>query len=108
VINDSRGISKQQLLSLFCSDFIHAAQDILVTGATGCGKSYLTTSIGYNACKKGLKVKYVKLPLYLDELSMSQANGTYAKELANLTKFELLVLDDFRLCNRRIYLNPMI
>ena len=94
---DSRGISKQQLLSLFRSDFIHAAQDLLICGATGCGKSYIATAIGYNACKKGLKVKYVKLPLYLDELCMSQANGNYAKELANLAKAELLILDDLGL-----------
>ena len=94
---DSRGISKQQLLSLFRSDFIHAAQDLLICGATGCGKSYIATAIGYNACKKGLKVRYVKLPLYLDELCVSQANGNYAKELANLAKAELLILDDFGL-----------
>ena len=94
---DSRGISKQQLLSLFRSDFIHAAQDLLICGATGCGKSYIATAIGYNACKKGLKVRYVKLPLYLDELCVSQANGNYAKELANLAKVELLILDDFGL-----------
>jgi len=94
---DSRGISKQQLLSLFRSDFIHAAQDLLICGATGCGKSYIATAIGYNACKKGLKVKYVKLPLYLDELCVSQANGTYAKERANLAKAELLILDDLGL-----------
>ena len=97
IYNDSRGISKQQLLSLFRSDFIHAAQDLLICGATGCGKSYIATAIGYNACKKGLKVKYVKLPLYLDELCMSQANGNYAKELANLAKAELLILDDLGL-----------
>ena len=44
--------------SLFRSDFIHARQDILITGATGCGKSYIATAIGFNACQKELKVKY--------------------------------------------------
>jgi DNA replication protein DnaC len=97
IYNDSRGISKQQLLSLFRSDFIHAAQDLLITGATGCGKSYIAMAIGYNACRKGLKVKYVKLPLYLDALCVSQANGTYAKELANLARAELVILDDLGL-----------
>lgn len=95
--DDSRGISKPQLLSLFRSDFIHAAQDLLITGATGCGKSYIAIAIGFNACKKGLKVKYVKLPIYLDALCISQANGNYAKELANLAKAELLILDDLGL-----------
>ena len=94
---DSRGISKQQLLSLFRSDFIHAAQDLLITGATGCGKSYIATAIGHNACRKGLRVKYVKLPVYLDELCISQVNGTYAKELANMAKADLVILDDFGL-----------
>jgi DNA replication protein DnaC len=97
IYTDSRGISKQQLLSLFRSDFIHAAQDLLITGATGCGKSYIATAIGYNGCRKGLKVKYVKLPIYLESLCMSQVNGTYAKELANLARADLLILDDFGL-----------
>jgi DNA replication protein DnaC len=97
IYSDSRGISKSQLLSLFRSDFINAAQDLLIVGATGCGKSYIAIAIGHNACRKGLKVKYVKLPVYLDELCISQVNGTYTKELANLAKADLVILDDFGL-----------
>jgi DNA replication protein DnaC len=95
--SDSRGLSKQQVLSLLRCDFINSSQDLLITGATGCGKSYIAISIGHNACRKGLKVKYIKLPVYLDELCISQVTGTYAKELANLAKADLLILDDLGL-----------
>lgn len=94
---ESRGINKDQVLSLLKGDFIRANHNVLITGATGCGKSYLATAIGHYACRLGFKVKYVYLPIFLESLGLQHNNGTFPELLANLLKADLLILDDFAL-----------
>jgi len=90
-----RGLNKQQMLSLFSCDFIRKAHNVIITGATGCGKSYIASAIGHHACRLGFKVKYWHLPYQVDMLGFSHLDNTYLKQLKSLDKFDVLILDDF-------------
>jgi DNA replication protein DnaC len=97
IYDKSRGINKEQILSLLKCDFIRVKHNVCITGATGCGKSYLATSIGQYACRMDFKVKYLYLPVFLETLSLHHTNGTFPEVLAQLLKADLLILDDFAL-----------
>ena len=97
IYNESRGINKEQILSLLKCDFIRGKNNLLITGATGCGKSYLATALGQYACRMEFKVKYLYLPVFLETLTKHHNNGTFPDLLANLLKVDLLILDDFAL-----------
>lgn len=92
-----RGLEKSCMASLINCDFIRNHQNLLITGATGCGKSWLACAIGQQACRQGLSVKYIRVAKLLEELHIAHADGTYGKLLAQLAKQELLILDDFGL-----------
>lgn len=93
--DEKRGLSRSQYLNLLRLDFMRQAQNIVITGATGCGKTHLASGIGNKACIEGYKVKFIKLPLFLEELKLSHSNGGFFKLLHNLLQFDLLILDDF-------------
>lgn len=69
----------------------------MITGPTGCGKSYLACVIGNQACRQGLSVRYILLPRFLEELTIAHADGSYGKLLIQMLKVDLLILDDFGL-----------
>lgn len=71
--------------------------NVLVTGATGVGKSYLASALGQAACRKRFRVMYRRVPRLFDEIALARADGTYAKLLARFAKADLLVLDDLGL-----------
>ncbi len=77
------------------SDFMTTHQNIVITGATGCGKTHLASAIGNKACIDGYRVKFVKLPVFLEELQLSHINGGFMKLLQQLMQVDLLILDDF-------------
>lgn len=95
--SDKSGLSRTQLLSLMKLDNITHKQNILITGATGCGKTHLACAIGNKACIEGYMVKFVKLPFFLEELQLHHKTGTFMKLLQGLMKYDLLILDDFGL-----------
>ena len=78
-------------------DFIVKKENIIITGASGTGKSYLAQALGYQACLMEYKVRYTNTSRLLSELKLSKIDGTYLRELSKLRKVELLVLDDFGL-----------
>lgn len=90
-----RNLDKNQLLRLGDLSFISRSENILITGATGCGKSFIATALGYQACHMGLRVAYFSLPKLFQRLHLAQADGSYVKELARLEKHPLLILDDW-------------
>ncbi|VAP38231.1 transposase/IS protein [Klebsiella pneumoniae] len=72
-------------------------QNLLITGPCGCGKTYMGCALGKNACQQGYSVQYWRLSRLLVELTHSRADGSYRKQLAQLLKTQLLILDDWGL-----------
>jgi DNA replication protein DnaC len=93
----SRNLNKSQFVSLVTCDFIRQHHNLIITGPTGCGKSYLACVIGHQACRQGLSVKYIRLPRFLEELTIAHADGSYGKLLTQILKVDLIVFDDFGL-----------
>jgi len=83
------------------SDFawVKEAQNIIITGATGTGKSYLACVFGAEACRQSLRVKYYRVNILLAELCAAYSDGRLTKALNNLNKADILILDDWGLSN---------
>ncbi len=79
-----------------CS-FIDRHENLIITGATGVGKSFLASALGHQACVKGYKVYYQSTCKLLNRLKMAQADNSYSREMIRLEKQDLLILDDFGL-----------
>jgi DNA replication protein DnaC len=92
-----QGMSRAQLLSLMRLTFIEEHRNLIITGATGCGKTYLACAIGNKACIEGYSVKFIKLPTFLEEIKVSHQTGTITKLLNKLISYDLLILDDLGL-----------
>lgn len=90
-----RQLDKSQFLSLATCEFVRQKNNLLITGQTGCGKSYLACAIGNQACRLGFSVQYVRMPRFLEELTLSHSDGSYGRLLNQLVKNDLLILDDF-------------
>lgn len=90
-----RNLDKNAIIRLADISFIKRGENVLITGSTGCGKSYLATAFGYQACQQGLKVAYYSTSKLLQRLLIAKAEGTIIKELAKLEKVQLLILDDW-------------
>jgi len=93
----SRGLDKNQIQRLANCDFIKQKQNILITGSTGVGKSYIASAIGHQACSLGYKVIYYNANKLFTILKTSKADGSYLKQINKLEKQDLLILDDFGL-----------
>lgn len=92
-----RKLDKNQYSNLLSLKFIQSNENIILTGPTGMGKSYLAQVIGVQACKNNYKVKYAQTARLLNQLKLSKLDGTYLKELKKIATLDLLVLDDFGL-----------
>lgn len=90
-----RQLHKSQLTDLVTCDFIRQHHNLLITGPTGCGKSYLACLLGNQACRQGLSTRYLRLPIFLPELTIAHADGSFGRLLIQLAKTDLLILDDF-------------
>lgn len=90
-----RSIDRNQVMRLADCTFIDRYENLLITGSTGIGKSYLASAIGYQACMLGYRVLYASTPKLFAKLKMAKADGSYIKEVAKIEKQQLLILDDF-------------
>ena len=90
-----RTIDRNQIKRLADCTFIDRFENIIVTGSTGIGKSYIASAIGYQACILGYRVFYASTPKLFAKLKMAKADGSYIKELARVERQQLLILDDF-------------
>ena len=93
----SRQLDKNLVRRLGSCDFIPKRENILITGSTGVGKSYLASAIGHQACSLGQKVMYFNTAKLFTLLKTSKADGSYPKQINKLEKQDLLILDDFGL-----------
>ena len=92
-----RDLDKNQMLRLSSCSWITNKQNIIISGSTGLGKSFLASALGHQACMQGYKVFYRNCSKLFDELKIAKADGTYIKEIGKIEKHDLLILDDFAL-----------
>lgn len=90
-----RQLDKAIVRQLATCRWIGEHQTVIVTGATGTGKSYIACALAHQACRKGFRVFYRRVPRLFDELRLARADGTYPRLLARIAKADVLVLDDF-------------
>lgn len=94
-MSGSRGIDRPLIVSLSQGDWIRQHLNIIITGATGVGKTYLASALGYSACEQGFSVRYSKTSRLLNEIITSHADGSWGKLLDNLARTRLLIIDDW-------------
>lgn len=95
----NRGLDKNMFMRLGTLGFIERKENIIMTGLSGCGKSYLSQALGHQACMMEYKTIYTNTDRLLKKLKLSKLDGTYLNELGKLLKADLLILDDFGLHN---------
>jgi DNA replication protein DnaC len=93
----SRNLNQNQVLRLAECKFVEKNENILITGSTGVGKSYLGTALGYQACIQGFKVSYFSTSKLFAKLKMAKADGSCLRELAKIERQDVIILDDFGL-----------
>lgn len=92
-----RGLDRTQFLSLCACTWIQNRDNLLITGPTGVGKTFLACALAQKACREGYTAHYARTGPLLGELTVARADGTHAKQLAALARLDLLVLDDWGL-----------
>jgi DNA replication protein DnaC len=93
----SRGLSQQVILELANPQWIPAHRNVLVTGPTGVGKSYIACALGNAAARAGYTVLYMRAPRLFESLQQSRGDGSHLKALTRLSRVQLLIIDDFLL-----------
>ena len=88
-------LDRNQVMRLVDGEFIKQKENIIITGSTGIGKSYLASALGHQACSMGYRVLYQHQAKLFGRLKMAKADGTYLKELSRMEKQHLLLIDDF-------------
>ncbi len=92
-----RGLNKSQFADLLSSQWLHQHHNVLITGPTGCGKTYLGCVLATQACRHGLSVRYFRTSRLMESLSIAHGDGRFTKLIQQLAKTDLLILDDWGL-----------
>jgi DNA replication protein DnaC len=90
-----RGLDKSLIVQLSSCHWIAQHHNILITGPTGCGKTFLACALAHKACREGYTVRYLRLPRLFQELQIAKGDGRYPKLLTALAKTDLIALDDW-------------
>ncbi len=96
-LDASRGIDKGLITSLTTGEYLSKGESVLITGATGCGKSFIVSALGHQACAQGYKVAYFNIQKLMQKTKMARIEGTIYKFFEKTAKTDLLILDDFGL-----------
>lgn len=96
-VTTARGLDRGMVRQLASCSWVAENLNILITGATGVGKSYVASALGQAACRRRLRVTYRRVPRLFDEIALSRADGSYARLLSRLAKANVLILDDLGL-----------
>lgn len=91
----ARNLTKQQLAMLLQGDYIRNGQPVLITGPTGCGKSYLACALAHQACHQGYRTQYYSMTRFIEKITLAKLDGSYLKLLTHLDRTPLIILDDF-------------
>lgn len=92
-----RGIDKNEIIRLQNCDWIKKSRDVIITGPTGVGKSFIACALGYQACMNEFKVFYITANKLFDKITYAKADGTYFKYVDMIARMKLLIIDDFGL-----------
>jgi len=90
-----RALDKSIVVRLTAGDWIKKAQNVIVLGPTGVGKSYLACAIANSACRNGFPAMYKRAPRLYQEVAIARADGSYPKLMNKLSKIKVLIIDDF-------------
>jgi DNA replication protein DnaC len=91
----SRGIDRHLVLELAQGAWVTQHLNLIISGKTGAGKTYLGCALGHSACRNNFSVRYFRTPRFLQELRLAHADGSYSKWLAALSRFDLVIFDDW-------------
>lgn len=112
IFSSARDIDKNQILRFLGCNWIKKGENIIITGATGTGKSFIASALGNAGCTNGFKVFYSNAIKIFSEFKYAQAEGTYIKKMEKIKKMDLLIIDDFGLktldSNNRLMLLELI
>jgi DNA replication protein DnaC len=97
ICSQDRNLSRETLSMLADGSYIDRGENLIISGATGCGKSFLASALGYQACMQGRKVAYFSLPKLLQQLKSDKLDGSFRKDMERIEKMNLLILDDWGL-----------
>jgi DNA replication protein DnaC len=92
-----RGLSKEVIVSLMQNGWVKGKQNVIITGPTGSGKTFIACALANSACRSGYSAYYIRLPRLLQELHIARGDGSYGKLLSRLAKYAILVIDDWGL-----------
>ena len=98
-LDPSRGIDKSLISELAKGDYIARGESVLISGASGCGKSFLASALGHHACAQGYKVAYYNLQKLFIRTKMARLDGSIYKFFEKTAKTDLLIIDDFGLAH---------
>jgi DNA replication protein DnaC len=93
----SRGLDQRLVATLASGDWIRHAQNLILTGPTGAGKTWIACAFGQQACRQGFSVLYVRVGRLFEELKIAHGDGSFSRRLAQLAKMDVLLLDDWGL-----------
>ena len=90
-----RGLDRGLMKSLANCQWINAHQNVIITGPTGIGKTFIACALANAACRQSFTARYYRLPRLLQDMALARADGTYSKVLSRLAKTDLLILDEW-------------
>jgi DNA replication protein DnaC len=90
-----RGFTKKDIMRFTTAEWVENQRNVIITGPTGCGKSYLAEAIGYKACTMGYPTQKIRYAILFEEIHSAKGTGQYLKFLTKLAKVKVLIIDDF-------------
>ena len=97
ICSEERNLTKTTLLKLMDCSFINRAENLLIEGKTGCGKSFLACAIGRQACYMGYRVEYFSMNKFIERIALAKLDGSLLKVINRIEKNDIVILDDFGL-----------